>query len=123
MFTSDMEFLRCDLCFKYLHKDIFCDHRRQCKGLDSTELKPKEVRSKLDSINEKDLTRHGLKGANALSAVERKKRAECEAQLLKQHMCEMEAEEAARRKNSTKDVNDLLAELDGDRFGEKGWQK
>ncbi|KAF8302833.1 hypothetical protein TcYC6_0046280 [Trypanosoma cruzi] len=37
--TADLEYFKCDMCGVYLHKDIFCDHRRECKGLDSKELK------------------------------------------------------------------------------------
>lgn len=33
----------CDMCRVYIHRDIFCPHRRECKGPDSTELKKGEV--------------------------------------------------------------------------------
>lgn len=42
--TADLEFFKCDLCSVYFHKDIFCDHRRDCKGLNSQELKKSECR-------------------------------------------------------------------------------
>lgn len=42
--TADLEYFKCDLCGVYLHKDIFCDHRRDCKGLHSTELKKSECK-------------------------------------------------------------------------------
>ncbi|CCW61112.1 unnamed protein product [Phytomonas sp. EM1] len=37
--TADLEYFKCDLCGVYLSKDIFCDHRRECKGTNSKELK------------------------------------------------------------------------------------
>jgi len=40
--TSDLEYFQCDMCRVYVHKDIFCPHRRECKGPHSTELKKKE---------------------------------------------------------------------------------
>ncbi|CCW71221.1 unnamed protein product [Phytomonas sp. Hart1] len=40
--TADLEYFKCELCGVYLYKDIFCDHRRECKGLNSTELKKSE---------------------------------------------------------------------------------
>lgn len=42
--TADLEYFKCDLCNIYLHKDIFCDHRRDCKGLNSQEFKKSECR-------------------------------------------------------------------------------
>lgn len=42
--TADLEFFKCDLCSIYFHKDIFCDHRRDCKGLNSQEFKKSECR-------------------------------------------------------------------------------
>ena len=41
--TADLEFLQCDLCHTYFHKDIFCPHRRECKGAGSQELKKSEA--------------------------------------------------------------------------------
>ncbi|EPY30888.1 hypothetical protein STCU_03815 [Strigomonas culicis] len=43
--TADLEYFKCDVCGVYLHKDIFCDHRRECKGLHSTELKKQECQA------------------------------------------------------------------------------
>ncbi|KAJ9461341.1 hypothetical protein DIPPA_21212 [Diplonema papillatum] len=49
--TADGEFFKCDMCGVYFHMNIFCSHRRQCKGLDSQEMKKEliaEVWSDLD---------------------------------------------------------------------------
>lgn len=43
--TADLEYFRCDVCGVYLHREIFCNHRRDCKGLGSTELKKGECRA------------------------------------------------------------------------------
>lgn len=43
--TADLEYFKCDVCGVYLHKDIFCNHRRDCKGLNSQELKKSECRA------------------------------------------------------------------------------
>eukprot|EP00796_Vickermania_ingenoplastis_P001175 gene1175-692_t len=42
--TADLEYFKCDVCGVFLHKDIFCDHRRDCKGLNSQELRRSECR-------------------------------------------------------------------------------
>lgn len=42
--TADLEYMKCDMCGVYLHKDIFCDHRRECHGFGSTTLKRSECR-------------------------------------------------------------------------------
>lgn len=41
--TADLEYFQCDLCRKYFHKDIFCPHRRACKGPDSQEMDTKDA--------------------------------------------------------------------------------
>ncbi|KAG8339661.1 hypothetical protein TRVL_09513 [Trypanosoma vivax] len=56
--TADLEYFKCDMCDVYLHKDIFCNHRRECKGLNSTELKKSQCRQIESTLNE-DL-RHRL---------------------------------------------------------------
>lgn len=40
--TADLEFFKCDVCGVYLHKDIFCNHRRECKGSESQEISKRE---------------------------------------------------------------------------------
>nr|CCC91607.1 conserved hypothetical protein [Trypanosoma congolense IL3000] len=52
--TADLEYFKCDMCGIYLHKDIFCDHRRECKGLHSDELKKSECRKVEEALNEGD---------------------------------------------------------------------
>ena len=49
--TADLEFLQCDLCRTYFHKDIFCPHRRECKGPGSVELKKAEAEQLLRELN------------------------------------------------------------------------
>ncbi|ORC85262.1 uncharacterized protein TM35_000361220 [Trypanosoma theileri] len=58
--TADLEYFKCDLCGVYFHRDIFCDHRRECKGLDSTELKKSECRQIEAALNEEMRRRFGL---------------------------------------------------------------
>lgn len=41
--TADLEYFMCDMCLTYVHRDIYCPHRRECKGKDSKELKKDEV--------------------------------------------------------------------------------
>lgn len=41
--TADLEFLMCDLCHVYFHKDIFCPHRRACRGPNCTEMDKSEA--------------------------------------------------------------------------------
>ena len=40
--TSDLEYFMCDMCRVYVHRDIYCPHRRECKGPNSKELKKGE---------------------------------------------------------------------------------
>ncbi|RNE95124.1 uncharacterized protein Tco025E_10169 [Trypanosoma conorhini] len=64
--TADLEYFKCDMCGVYLHKDIFCDHRRECKGLDSTELKKSECRQiemELDQETRRRLASRAVDGA------------------------------------------------------------
>lgn len=49
--TADLEYFKCDVCGVYLHKDIFCDHRRDCKGLNSQELKRSECRALQEDLS------------------------------------------------------------------------
>ena len=51
--TADLEYLRCDMCGKYLHVDIFCDHRRACKGKDSVEITAQEA-SRIHSLLDRE---------------------------------------------------------------------
>eukprot|EP00758_Cryptobia_borreli_P014504 Tbor_TRINITY_DN5927_c2_g3::TRINITY_DN5927_c2_g3_i1::g.18245::m.18245 len=54
--TADLEYFMCDMCHTYIHRDIYCPHRRECKGRESQELKKGEVlaiRSELDDVQRK----------------------------------------------------------------------
>ena len=56
--TADGEFFKCDMCGIYLHMNIFCSHRRQCKGLNSKEMKKEliaEVQQDLDKAGRDNL--------------------------------------------------------------------
>ncbi|CAJ1005721.1 hypothetical protein Q4I28_001040 [Leishmania naiffi] len=48
--TADLEYFKCDLCGVYLHRDIFCDHRRDCHGLGSTQLKRGECQRLAEAL-------------------------------------------------------------------------
>ncbi|AAZ12565.1 hypothetical protein, conserved [Trypanosoma brucei gambiense DAL972] len=63
--TADLECFKCDMCGVYLHKDIFCNHRRECKGPHSTELKKSECRQIEAALNEKSRERLALQSASA----------------------------------------------------------
>lgn len=64
--TADLEYFKCDLCGVYLHKDIFCDHRRDCKGPNSVELKKSECKALERQV---DLETRRLIAAREASAV------------------------------------------------------
>ncbi|EPY39111.1 hypothetical protein AGDE_04818 [Angomonas deanei] len=84
--TADLEYFQCDMCAKYLHKDIFCDHRRDCKGLHSTELKRAECKRIEEALGketrrmaaEREEPREGTTGVDRvfLSIEEEEKRKE-----------------------------------------------
>eukprot|EP01059_Diplonema_ambulator_P007009 TRINITY_DN16559_c0_g1_i1.p1 TRINITY_DN16559_c0_g1~~TRINITY_DN16559_c0_g1_i1.p1 ORF type:complete len:132 (+),score=45.41 TRINITY_DN16559_c0_g1_i1:52-447(+) len=60
--TADGEFFKCDMCGTYFHMNIFCSHRRQCKGLDSQEMKKEliaEVQGELDKGERERLAKLG----------------------------------------------------------------
>lgn len=110
--TSDLEYFKCDMCGKYLHRDIFCPHRRECKGADSVEL----TRTQADAV------------AAAMDRADGKLRARCEggpavpietlaklqttrtrAQLAAEYEKEVDKEIEAKLKACS--VDDVLAEL------------
>ena len=49
--TSALQYFKCDMCGTYFHMDIFCPHRRQCKGRDSKELKKPEADAIADALD------------------------------------------------------------------------
>lgn len=55
----------CDMCRVYVHRDIYCNHRRECKGLDSKELKKGEVNALSEAIGKTCRATH-LNGATAV---------------------------------------------------------
>eukprot|EP01065_Artemidia_motanka_P019183 TRINITY_DN2273_c5_g1_i1.p1 TRINITY_DN2273_c5_g1~~TRINITY_DN2273_c5_g1_i1.p1 ORF type:complete len:159 (+),score=54.71 TRINITY_DN2273_c5_g1_i1:60-479(+) len=60
--TADGEFFKCDMCGTYFHGNIFCSHRRQCKGPNSQEMKKElvaEVQGQLDKEERARLMRLG----------------------------------------------------------------
>ncbi|GET85903.1 hypothetical protein conserved [Leishmania tarentolae] len=48
--TADLEYFKCDMCGVYMHRDIFCDHRRDCYGLGSTQLKRSECQRMAEAL-------------------------------------------------------------------------
>ncbi|KAK7201490.1 hypothetical protein NESM_000212400 [Novymonas esmeraldas] len=62
--TADLEYFKCDMCGVYMHRDIFCDHRRDCHGLGSTQLKRGECRQLADALGRD--TREVLLGRRGL---------------------------------------------------------
>lgn len=48
--TADLEYFKCDMCGVYMHRDIFCDHRRDCHGRDSVVLKRGECARLSDAL-------------------------------------------------------------------------
>lgn len=49
--TADLEYFKCDVCGVYFHKNIFCDHRRDCTGLNSDALKKSECRTLQEALS------------------------------------------------------------------------
>ncbi|RNF04706.1 hypothetical protein TraAM80_05040 [Trypanosoma rangeli] len=67
--TADLEYFKCDMCGVYLHKDIFCDHRRECKGLDSTEMKKSQCRQIELALDEETRRRLASRAADGATFV------------------------------------------------------
>jgi hypothetical protein len=64
--TSDLEYFMCDMCRVYVHRDIFCPHRRECKGPTSKELKKGEcakIASAIDAAERQRLVEEGTIGS------------------------------------------------------------
>lgn len=49
--TADLEYFKCDMCGVYMHRDIFCDHRRDCHGRDSAILKRAECAKLTETLS------------------------------------------------------------------------
>lgn len=52
--TADLEYLKCDMCGTYFHKEIFCPHRRECKGKDCKEIRKAEAQLINDTIDKQE---------------------------------------------------------------------
>jgi tricorn protease-like protein len=69
--TSDLEYFMCDMCQVYVHRDIYCNHRRACKGPDSQELKKGECNTLNEEIGKVARATYSSTGSTiALSRVE-----------------------------------------------------
>jgi hypothetical protein len=64
--TADLEFFRCDVCTKFLHRDIFCDHRRECKGPNSQELTRKQADAAALMIDKDEAARRKESGGPSI---------------------------------------------------------
>jgi hypothetical protein len=113
--TADLEFFKCDMCGVYMHKDLFCDHRRACKGRDSVELTKKQaekVADVLDSSEHKALASTGQLEATSLrlsvAANEKRQISNTRTKLQMEYLKEKEKEQAAKQLMS---VDDALAFL------------
>ena len=121
--TVDLDYFKCDMCGTYFHKDIYCDHRRQCKGKDSQELKKGEVAAIAGAIDETEREREKILGID--HPVKRgtiDKMAATQRAQLRRNVADEEQQrqdEQLKKKLESAGVDDLLAELDGDRFGKK----
>lgn len=114
--TADLEYFKCDQCSIYFFKDIYCDHRRQCKGLDNPELKKKEVAAIASRIDAADRCRLIAAGESRcvldLVPIEQKEKilaSKVRSQLLDDYLQDKNREEAAKPRRSNAE---LLAFLD-----------
>ena len=55
--TADGEFFKCDMCGVYFHMNIFCSHRRQCKGADSQEMKKEQIAETTKQLDKEERDR------------------------------------------------------------------
>eukprot|EP01060_Flectonema_neradi_P003394 TRINITY_DN12176_c0_g1_i1.p1 TRINITY_DN12176_c0_g1~~TRINITY_DN12176_c0_g1_i1.p1 ORF type:complete len:150 (+),score=35.18 TRINITY_DN12176_c0_g1_i1:62-451(+) len=64
--TADGEFFKCDMCGVYFHMNIFCSHRRQCKGADSQEMKKEQIEEATKQLDKEERDRmQVLSGLNS----------------------------------------------------------
>lgn len=110
--TADLEFFKCDLCLTYFHRDIFCDHRRHCKGAGSTELNAKQADQIAASLDSCEAKRRAATGGPAapIATLEKSKLNKTRGALAK---ATYEAErETLRRQLQAIDADALMAELE-----------
>lgn len=114
--TADLEYFKCDQCNTFFFKDIYCDHRRQCKGHDNPELKKKEVEqiaSQIDAVDRNRLIADGhlhcVRDSVPLDRKEKILVSQTRSQLHEEYQRAKEAEEAAKPRKSNAE---LLAFLD-----------
>jgi hypothetical protein len=112
--TADLEFLQCDMCGTYFHKEIFCPHRRECRGKDSKELKKAEAEQILKQLDKEEDARL----QNNISAAQRSQLSKIAAAqdqkqrtLLANEWAEKEEAELKKKINK-KALEDALAFLD-----------
>lgn len=113
--TADLEFFMCDMCRVYVHRDIFCDHRRACKGPDCQELRKHEAEAigrELDAEQRRLLV--GRCGAS-MSAVPLERQARLQEAAVRRKVADEHArqlEKEAEHLLRNKKVDDFLASLD-----------
>jgi NAD-dependent SIR2 family protein deacetylase len=117
--TADLEFLQCDMCQTYFHKDIFCPHRRECKGKDSKELKKGEAEAILKQLDkEEDCRLNGGGISTATAAAQRSQLSKIAAAQDQKQRTQLANEwadkedEELKRKINKKALDDALAFLD-----------
>lgn len=104
--TADLEYFKCDMCHVYFHRDIFCPHRRECKGKDSQELKKDEVAVIADRLDEAD-RREFHQMPKPLDKIAKKRNVNQRTDLANDYAKEQEA----KSRLSTAEMHDLFEEL------------
>jgi hypothetical protein len=128
--TADLEYFKCDLCGTFFHRDIFCPHRRACKGLDSQELTAAQAAGlgvgidklarKEDSCGASSAAACRIMGAGGgaaerpgvpLQRLEEIKRDSVRTRTANAYAAELAAEEAARADGEKAKLDALMADL------------
>lgn len=112
--TADLEFFKCDVCLTYFHRDIFCDHRRHCKGAGSTELNTKQADKIAATLDSCEARRRAAAGGPAapVATLEQTKLNKTRGALAK---ATYEAERASLRAQlQCIDADALMAELNAE---------
>ena len=107
--TADLEYFKCDVCFTYFHRDIFCDHRRHCNGAGSTELNKRQAAAIADQLDRCESQKRQVKVPVAV--LEKRDDTKLRTELASEAYAAEQA--AVRAKLASINPDDLLAELDG----------
>lgn len=99
----------CDMCRVYVHRDIYCDHRRACKGPDSKELKKGECSAISEEIGKAARAAHISTGCTIpLTRVEKLGESKRRHKIASEYASEKDLELQKRMANA----QDLLALLE-----------